>query len=83
MLGTYVVVIHLKPLAVSVFLLRREGKAGPRGACAGRQAAVRSDGACAPLVSSVRCNKVLFSLCLSLQCCTALSHCRTTPLPTR
>ena len=35
MLGTYVVVIHLKSLAVSIFLLRKEGEAGPTGARVG------------------------------------------------
>lgn len=51
MLGTYVVVIHLKSLAVSIFLFRKEGKAWTLGACAGEYPVMCSDSAGIHLVS--------------------------------
>ena len=83
MLGTYVVVIHLKSLAVSIFLLRKEGEAGPTGARVGKCPVVCSDSAVFTLCLLLYAIKFFLVCAFLLQCCMVLNHCHITPLPTQ
>lgn len=82
MLGTYVVVIHLKLLDISITLFRKELKARLMGACVEKYPVM-----CIVIVLVLTLYLLLYAIkfflvcAFVLQCCMGLNHCRITLLP--